>query len=605
VSARDSSDDESWDKPSEEDLPAISPAPHRSFGIAAAPKERALFRESTTLRYEGLPSKTRAAAARLASDRPVMPGVRPQRRSDVFPSGDGADLRIEDPALIIESLNPHLAWLAEDRRPALNAQVLRGDLDGALAMLREELRRYPKNLSIARSVQIIERAAIFRLNRKLEPIDRVVSIVLQLTKVRESGDTKKIIDMVDGTSTLEDVIRRSPLKRLETLATVSDLLTRGVLSVPSAFALRGHRDPRVEDSNPGRRDKPAPNPVRMARLAKQLGMDMREELDSEELVRERAAAIDSAEERDDGDRTTLSDPIETEARAALTRADVRTKRPPPPPLISREEPDEPPEIRVESVRPARSVSIAPPEPQPITVRAEHMASVTPLREDLPLASSAPPKAKSTRPAAEVTATVSAASFEERDDKPSKFASPLASKRFEDDDPRASGFSFKPLAIALAVGALAGGVYFATADDPLLLGPAATAIANRPTSLPPSALLAPPLLSTTGSPVASSTAPDADTIKLHIDVSPDYAKVTLDGKKVKTRYDGTLPKDGAKHVLKIDAPGHKQKKIEFVASADTNLVIALEALSKAARPRTGEAPSTAAPVEPPPDPSVYD
>ncbi|MBL8739887.1 MAG: hypothetical protein JNK04_02300, partial [Myxococcales bacterium] len=266
MSARDSSDEEEWDKPSEEDLPAVSPTPHRSFGVTGVPRDRPIFRQSSTLRYEGLPADTRAAAKRLASDRAVTPAVRKDRRSDVVAASREATSG-EDPALVIEALNPHLAWLAEDRRPTLNAHVLRGDLDAALAMLREDLRRYPKNLSIARSVQVIERALIARLNHKLEPHDRVLSIVRPLVKVRETADAKKILDMVDGASTLEDVVRRSPLKRLETLVTVSDLLARGVLAVPSPLALRARRDPRVEDSNPGRLQQAAPNPVRMARLA--------------------------------------------------------------------------------------------------------------------------------------------------------------------------------------------------------------------------------------------------------------------------------------------------------------------------------------------------
>ena len=89
MSARDSSDDESLDaRPeggvekksthaehelSEEDLPAISSMPHRSFGMTATPRDRPIFRQSTTLRYQGLPADTRAAAARLASDRSLTP----------------------------------------------------------------------------------------------------------------------------------------------------------------------------------------------------------------------------------------------------------------------------------------------------------------------------------------------------------------------------------------------------------------------------------------------------------------------------------------------------------------------------------------------------
>ena len=613
MSARDSSDEEDWDKPSNEDLPAISSTPHRSFGVTATPRDRPIFRQSSTLRYEGLPEETRAAAARLASDRAVTPPARKDRRSEVTVVASQPHSG-EDPALVIEALNPHLAWLAEDRRPTLNAHVLRGDLDAALAMLREELRRYPKNLSIARSVQVIERALIVRLNQKLEPHDRVLSIVRPLVKVREAADTKKILDMVDGASTLEDVIRRSPLKRLETLATISDLLTRGVLAVPSPLAVRARRDPRVEDSNPGRMAKPAPNPERMARLAKQLGMNISddEQRDAERSAEDRrelgarADIVDDEVPYDVGDRATLSDPVETEVRAALTRSELRTKPPPAGPPLSREEPDEPTELRVESVRPPRAVTIDPPrhgaeseaEP-PITVRGaatqELLEAATGGKREAE--SKAPPEA----PKASAPAEPNAEADKPPSVRPSKHGPKAPSVApavivDEDERPRPLPPYAKPAIIAASACALLGAVYFAMSGDSPQAVP--TASATSAPALPRTATGAVAPTAPTAAPTAPGTVQAAQTIKLHVEISPDYAKLSLDGKKLKAPYEGTLPKDGAKHLLKIDAPGHKQKKIEIIASADTNLVVALEPLPKVKK--------TADPGEPPgPAPDPYD
>ncbi len=628
MSARDSSDGDGWDKPSDEDLPAVSSTPHPSFGITATPRDRPIFRQSNTLRYEGLPAETRAAAARLASDRSLTPPVRKDRRPEVVLT-NAQPYDNEDPALVIEALNPHLAWLAEDRRPTLNAHVLRGDLDAALAMLREELRRYPKNLSIARSVQVVERALIARLNHKLEPHDRVLSIVRPLVKVRETADSRKILDMVDGAATLEDVIRRSPLKRLETLVSISDLVTRGVLAMPSPLAVRARRDPRVEDSNPGRMQKPAPNPVRMARLAKQLGMDIREEEgpDGERSNDERhhggsrPTAFDDEVAYDDGNRETLSDPIETEVRAALTRSELRTKPPPAGPPISREEPDEPSEIRVESIRPARAVSIEPPpheeraskrsgEPDapatdaPVTVRGaatpELLEAASGKRsKDAPSAS----QGELPKPEPEPPATSSVDDV--RTDKPPSVrpskhgpkAPSFAPAVIVDDGdrPRPLPAYAKPAIIGACACALLGAVYFAMSGEP---APAPLASASSKPAATSTPTPTPSTTTATSKPTVDTSVPASPTIKLHIEITPEYAKVSLDGRKLKAPFDGTLPRDGAKHVLKIDAPGHKQKKIEITASADTNLVIALEPLPK---PSKTVEPIEPAPSAPTPDP----
>ena len=148
---------------------------------------------------------------------------------------------------------------------------------------------------------------------------------------------------------------------------------------------------------------------------------------------------------------------------------------------------------------------------------------------------------------------------------------------------------KPAIAAACAVALFGAVYFAMSGD---TPPAPLASATpKPTATAATTAATP---TTTAAPTITTGVQAAQTIKLHVEISPDYAKLSLDGTKLKAPFDGTLPKDGAKHVLKIDAPGHKQKKIEIIASADTNLVVALEPLPKVHK--------TAEPADPPPGPA---
>ena len=75
-------------------------------------------------------------------------------------------------------------------------------------------------------------------------------------------------------------------------------------------------------------------------LAKQLGMEIPARRGAETELRSRADAIDAIRSRR-SDRATLSDPIENEVRAALTRSEMRTKRATGGAPAQREEPDAP------------------------------------------------------------------------------------------------------------------------------------------------------------------------------------------------------------------------------------------------------------------------
>ena len=152
-------------KPSDETCRAISDAPHRSFASPVCPASAPCSASSTSLTRAC--RRTRGLQARLASDRSVTPRVRKDRRSEALPPRSSERERGR-PGRRHRGANPPPRVAGRGQAAHLNAHVLRGDLDAALAMLRKSC-AVPKNVSIARSVQVIERALIARLNQKLEP----------------------------------------------------------------------------------------------------------------------------------------------------------------------------------------------------------------------------------------------------------------------------------------------------------------------------------------------------------------------------------------------------------------------------------------------------
>jgi hypothetical protein len=100
------------------------------------------------------------------------------------------------------------------------------------------------------------------------------------------------------------------------------------------------------------------------------------------------------------------------------------------------------------------------------------------------------------------------------------------------------------------------------------------------------------------PGSSAAVPPSQNIQLTIDASPRYARVYLDNQLMKTPYELTLARDGKDHEVRVEAPGHKTRKVPFKSSADLALVIALEPLPKK---KNGSAPSA---PPPPKDDDIY-
>jgi hypothetical protein len=230
------------------------------------------------------------------------------------------------------------------------------------------------------------------------------------------------------------------------------------------------------------------------------------------------------------ERPTRADPIESEARAAS----LRSKPPSQPP------PDDPPSVPPLPLESAKA-SLA---PRPIPAVGDD-ADVAP-RATTSLAS-VPPRASELPP-----------------DGSRRILTALV------------GITGAAVGIAIVA------IIFAARDPSPAPSVPTSPTANVVTTPPP------PAKPTAPDPPASSPVAEPSTIQVTMDVSPNYARVYLDKERLKAPYARTLPRDGADHELKIEAPGHKTKKIPFKASGDLALVVALEALPKKKKnPTTNE------------------
>jgi serine/threonine-protein kinase len=121
--------------------------------------------------------------------------------------------------------------------------------------------------------------------------------------------------------------------------------------------------------------------------------------------------------------------------------------------------------------------------------------------------------------------------------------------------------------------------------------------------PPSPSASPPNANpNANAPVAAPRAPDAPApapaepdagIVLDVTVSPRHSQLFWDDQPIgRGAFHGRFPKDGAAHVLRAEAPGHRPRSFDLLADRDRALDVTLTA-----EPRARAAPAGAAPKRP--------
>lgn len=102
----------------------------------------------------------------------------------------------------------------------------------------------------------------------------------------------------------------------------------------------------------------------------------------------------------------------------------------------------------------------------------------------------------------------------------------------------------------------------------------------------------------GEPVATGPTPAAERVKIRVSVTPESAKLSLDGAELKDKpYVDLVPKDGTEHTLRAEAPGYESESRVVKYDADVNESFSLK---KLAGPQPG---TVAAPVPKPETPET--
>lgn len=471
-----------------------------------------------------------ANVAKAAPLRYVLLGDAPTRRREkqekIVPEPDEDT---DDPAVLFDQLSAHLGWLAEDRRPEFRRLLLRGDLERAIRRLDEEQARFPRNVSIEKCRKIVERALLKRVSRRLEPTDRIPVLTGEVSSNKPRDPRVVIADRINGTASIDEVLRASPLPRLASLLAFEELVDRGVVS----FKSRSARPPPV-------------------------------------------ITDDALQEGPVSARITRADPIEVAAHAELSRLVT----PPPAPAAKMPETSPSPALQKSTTgRPLSDLEITTPAPQkktPQTTAQQSAASAT---------------AASTTPSAVVTSKPAASVVAEAAPEARPSSTEIASTRPDRSRRLVTALvGITGAAVGIAVVAI---VFASRAPDTAKTGssshpgvPSPNAPAGR--SGPASSI----------APSAVHATPPSQNIQLTIDASPRYARVYLDDQKMTEPYELTLPRDGKEHEVRVEAPGHKTRKVPFKSSADLALVIALEPLPKK---KNGSVPSA---PPPPKDDDIY-
>ncbi len=115
-------------------------------------------------------------------------------------------------------------------------------------MMGEARTRYPRIVSIVKAQQVVERAAATRLQRRIGPFDGVLVLHVRPPVAR---DAAKVVDLIDGKLTVDELLNRASVARLRALEILDDLVRRGAVEVRvpetkrDVFTERGS-DPEVE-----------------------------------------------------------------------------------------------------------------------------------------------------------------------------------------------------------------------------------------------------------------------------------------------------------------------------------------------------------------------
>lgn len=568
---------------------------------------------------------------------------------------------------LLTALEPHIGWMSEEQRHDLTVAIDGGDLARAQDHLTQLQDRYPKNLTIKKTLGLFRAEAVARLEEVLGGLHTVPRKTSLFPQVR-TPERSRISAAIDGLTPVEGILRKSKVDRLRGLEAIASWFRAGAIEIIDASfteAVHTSRSMRVEPTAKSALESQPPPPLwddsettqRYDSATTPLGAKGKYALTLEDDATVKASRSVSRPTPPEPRLAHTSPPPPAtlpfsspeSARAPAQRTGLRalaraarsfdrptkTLRGLEAPKLSSDiegalpeaEHDrttshfgdaEPPEQLPEAEEPAASLPVVSAvAPETVSSAGVVPAPETPeggAEEELPIVEPAPAKGaaptllsegeEARAPAAEPEPEEAAAVDEPAPEEPA--ATSVSAAKVASAPPPAAA---QPVAapapakramwpFALGAAAIAAVAVYAVVDfggEEPRPSPTDTTVASAPvaTTAAPSAL-ATPTASSSAAPAASATSSataspsgsaQAATVKVTLEIEPHFAKVLLDGKALpKKTKELTLPRDGKEHEIRVESAGFRKRKIKVKADRDAHLVITLEVIPKAQKPK---------------------
>lgn len=609
-------------------MPAVRAGTANKSGTASTPKE-------STARARPAPLRPNTRPPPVYEDMPL------RRETPIAKRIGGFALEPEDEQFLDElahDLRPHLAWLLGDRRQEFHRELSEGHLDVALDMLLEDRRANPRNVSASKAAHALRDAIREHVRTRIGPMD-AVPFLLRQPEVSARSHVR-VLPLINGVSTIEDIIGSCQLPVLETIRALARLQATGSIDVPGGPAPRTptHRDPTPKPRIPTPKPRiaaslnEAPKPRPAARATSPLPFrapspttddksPVSSRLTIPEILVPFAEDLDALGVGDGGGLRSASGvhPVTPSRNERGPIADPTTPIPDGSEASTDEAEEEPETAAEEHVArsvdtPHEPIEVEPPRPSvPSLPEADpaldELGAIWRKRSnrkaEIEAALAEPPATPGSTGAARSDVTEAAPSdrasephfpsipaldplpvADERAHEPAADAAPTSTRSREvDAQTRARNIRFSAI-VAVVAGLVIVAMFTLRALRSTAPAPSDAATPSAPA---PSYGASPAPLPPADAPPVD-TAPsfiDRGTVTFTIKVTPKYARVFLDDVLLVPVTEVKLRREDKDHVLRAEAPGFATRELTVSSRSDASLVIALN-----------QAPGTVAPAPPP-------
>lgn len=540
-------------RPAIEDIEAEAPPP------SPAPARPATLSGSSSAHW---PTSPRRASTLSGESRAVRPAtqrsasVRPRRNTERPMPIVGPD---SVPRAVFEV---QLGWLAGPERGEVREALGQGELEKALGLLEAEQKESPDDDDVARGIETVSRALEEQVVGRLGGYDAVPRRVKPIEPGPDRRDGLTVLSEVDGSTSIDDILRRTMIPRLRAARLLESMRRQGTLHIAVGR-------PRARDEDAARRETPTSVVPLMDALRIMAAHDSKPPP---------PVTTNQGSQRPNFE----PDAHDPESLRVLD-ASLETARPPAMYVDGEARFDD--ATRRETSEPERSSA-------PSSVRMEGRTPVPPSLRSTPTPGAATPRPSSVVTARNRRVPREEEEVEEAADSERGLSPPRRSRR----SPWSPAVMLS-LAAAMAITAASVAVVITSR---LGAPPAGQTPPTIVVQAPQPAVAAPPAAAApTRAPAA---APPSDDITVKVEATPKSTKLWLDDIPVPEGGEQTIQRDGRVHVIRAEAVGYKTRRVTFEAAGDVTLVIALERFLERGPEAAGPRPGGGAPPPPKAEPA---